>query len=244
MTLEYQSEKIDELAISLSKAQGNMTVAIEDKKNPHFKSSYASLNSIWDACREALSNEGLSVVQTTEPQEQSINLVTTLMHASGQWIKSILPIPSLQLSPQQLGSALTYLRRYSLSAIVGVAPGYDDDGDTVKNETIPVKKNSNNVPFIPSPLPKAPVVLQPEKPKMTESDIAAFKEAFGIGTESKHEKYIEAIANRCKKSKDEMIILASMNREGFVEAFEKWEADIKKKGEIAEDAKPVGDPLA
>lgn len=84
---------------------------------------------------------------------------------------------------------------------------------------------------------------EPEKPKMTENDVEAFKEAFGIGSESKHEKYIEAIANRCKKSKDEMIILASMNREGFVEAFEKWESDIKKKNEIAEDSKPVGDSV-
>lgn len=78
----------------------------------------------------------------------------------------------------------------------------------------------------------------PEPPrKPSETEITAFKEAFGIGTGSKHEKYLAAVAEKCKKPQDEMIILASMNRDGFVEAFEKWESDINKK------SKPVETPV-
>ncbi len=219
--MSFQSEQIDELCKSLSKAQACMTVAIEDKRNPHFKSTYASLNSIWNSCRDALTKEGLSVVQTMEPQSEAIYLVTTLLHSSGQWIKSTLPISSSTLTPQQLGSAITYLRRYSLAAIVGVAPGEDDDAETVKNENIAVRKNTI--------------------PTVTINEIAKFKTNFGIGKNSPHEQYLTAISKRCGKNIEEMITLAASNINGFLDNFSKWDADIKKK-EIVEEVKPVEDP--
>jgi hypothetical protein len=126
------SEVINELAAALSKAQGEMQAAIKDKINPFFKSSYADLGSVWDAARPVLSKYGLCVMQTTEmsPDGSKIVMVTTLAHTSGQWMKSFLPLNPSKNDSQGIGAALTYLRRYSLSAIVGVVCDDDDDGET------------------------------------------------------------------------------------------------------------------
>ncbi len=127
-----QSETINELAAALSKAQGEMQAAIKDKINPFFKSSYADLGSVWDAARPVLSKYGLCVMQTTEMTADGarIVMVTTLAHVSGQWAKSYLPLNPAKNDSQGIGAALTYLRRYSLSAIVGVVCDEDDDGET------------------------------------------------------------------------------------------------------------------
>ena len=128
------SENINELLTALSKAQGKMTAASKDSSNPFYKSKYADLNSIWSACREALSENGLSVVQTMHKEESGqLYMKTTLGHSSGQWMASMLPIvPAKDGSKnelQALGSTLTYLRRYMLAAIVGVAPDEESDDD-------------------------------------------------------------------------------------------------------------------
>lgn len=128
------SPQINELATALAKAQGSIQPAIKDKKNPHFKSSYADLASVWDACRSSLSANGLAVIQTVETRtdiKESI-LVTTLAHSSGQWMRSEMPIITNKMDPQGIGSALTYYRRYSLASMVGVAPE-DDDAEAAQN---------------------------------------------------------------------------------------------------------------
>jgi hypothetical protein len=131
-TMTEQSEVINELATALSKAQGEMQAAIKDKINPFFKSSYADLGSVWDAARPVLSKYGLCVMQTTKLNADAtkIIMVTTLAHTSGQWMKSFLPLNPSKNDSQGVGAALTYLRRYSLSAIVGVVCDEDDDGET------------------------------------------------------------------------------------------------------------------
>jgi hypothetical protein len=155
-----QSELINELAAALSKAQGEMQAAIKDKINPFFKSSYADLGSVWDAARPVLSKYGLCVMQTTElsPERNQVIMVTTLAHTSGQWMKSYLPLNPTKNDSQGMGAAITYLRRYSLSAIVGVVCDEDDDGETAagrgktqaqqpeKNDQLPeVAKNQGTI---------------------------------------------------------------------------------------------------
>ena len=123
------SPQINELAAALSKAQGAMKGAVKDSSNPHFKSKYADLSSVWDACRKVLAANGLSVIQTPEESErQEVRISTTLLHSSGQWITSTYAIPVTKADAQGYGSAITYARRYSLAAMVGVAPE-DDDGN-------------------------------------------------------------------------------------------------------------------
>jgi hypothetical protein len=123
------SEQLNELAAALAKAQAQVRGAIKDANNPHFKSSYADLASVWDACREAITANGLSVVQAPEPGPDGAVCVTTrLMHSSGQWMEASLCCRPMKNDAQGVGSVITYLRRYALAAMVGVAPE-DDDGE-------------------------------------------------------------------------------------------------------------------
>lgn len=125
-----KSDSIAALAASLAKAQGQMKGAVKDSANPFFKSKYADLASVVEAIRAAFSANGLSYIQTVEPSDKDEVVVeTTLMHASGEWIScGMLALPVSKADAQGYGSALTYARRYSLSAAVGVAPE-DDDGN-------------------------------------------------------------------------------------------------------------------
>lgn len=123
------SESVKAVAAALSKAQAVMASAQKDKTNPAFRSKYADLASVWDACREALTKNGLSVVQMTRSTDrQEVVVVTRLMHDSGEWIEGELALPVTKNDAQGFGSAMTYARRYALAAAVGVAPE-DDDGN-------------------------------------------------------------------------------------------------------------------
>ncbi len=139
-----QSENINELAAALSKAQGEINPALKDSVNPFFKSKYADLSSIWNACKEALTKHQLSVLQTMDVRDGQLILITTLAHASGQWIRSILPILSAKQDAQGIGSAITYMRRYSLAALVGVTTE-DDDGNAASEEWKPVKAKVTSI---------------------------------------------------------------------------------------------------
>ena len=125
-----KSDSIAALAAALAKAQGAMKGAVKDSANPFFKSKYADLASVVEAIRAAFSANGLSYIQTVEPSDKDEVVVeTTLLHASGEWIScGMLALPVSKADAQGYGSALTYARRYSLSAAVGVAPE-DDDGN-------------------------------------------------------------------------------------------------------------------
>lgn len=125
-----QSSDIKDLAGALSKAQAALTAAKKDAINPHFKNRYATLQSVWDAAKEVLAPNGLSVVQTFEPTGGSrMDITTTLIHSSGQWIGGTLSLLPQRADPQGIGSAITYGRRYALAAILGIVSDDDDDGE-------------------------------------------------------------------------------------------------------------------
>lgn len=120
------------LASALAKAQGEMKAAAFDRVNPHFKSKYASLASVIDTIREAMARNGLAYTQVTQIRDGQLILLTTLHHISGETLQSEYPLPSVA-KPQELGSALTYARRYSLSALVCIAADEDDDAEGARN---------------------------------------------------------------------------------------------------------------
>ncbi|HUV46275.1 MAG TPA: ERF family protein [Dehalococcoidia bacterium] len=129
-----KSESIKELAIALNKAQATLQVAKKGSENPFFHSKYADLLSIWDACREALTSNGLSIAQIADTDlEGKAVLETILMHTSGEWIMGRLPLSTTKTDPQGQGSAITYARRYSLSAIIGLCTEPDDDAEGAMN---------------------------------------------------------------------------------------------------------------
>lgn len=122
-----KSDKIDELAKALSKAQQDIITVSTDSKNPFFKSNYASLPAILKALREPLAANGLAFVQSSDSVEGKCYIETVLMHESGQWISGSYPVNPTKNDPQGLGSATTYARRYALCAMLGIAQE-DDDG--------------------------------------------------------------------------------------------------------------------
>ncbi len=143
------SEQIGDLAAALAKAQAEMEGASKDSANPFFKSKYADLASVWAACRGPLTKHGLSVVQfpkvayegQPEPYEWTskqgekrygvrvvavVRPSTRLLHLSGQWLEDAVSTMLPTGDPQSIGSAITYLRRYSLQSVAGIAPEDDD----------------------------------------------------------------------------------------------------------------------
>ena len=152
---QYQSENITDLAKALLCVQRTVQPATKDAENPFTKSWYASLNSVMDACRDALIENGIWLCQYPVPVEQpnSIGLVTKLTHAeSGQWQSSLAVVPLPKADPQGMGSAITYARRYALTAMLGMVTE-DDDGEGAKSG----KKSSvrPKLPVIPPELQKA-----------------------------------------------------------------------------------------
>lgn len=140
------SENINELAAALSKAQGAMDAALKDANNPFFKKKYADLSSVWAACKKPLTDNGLCVVQQLGNDEDAVTLTTILMHSSGQWIKSTARAVPGKKDPQSIGSTATYLRRYGLSALVGVCTE-DDDGNAGSTQA-PRQQQSDPKPFL------------------------------------------------------------------------------------------------
>ena len=158
----YQSENTTELAKALLCVQRTVQPVTKDAENPFTKSWYASLNSVMDTCRDALIENGIWLCQYPVPVEQpnAIGLVTKLTHAeSGQWQSSLAVVPLPKADPQGMGSAMTYARRYALTAMLGMVTE-DDDGEGAKNG----KKSPTR--------PKLPVIT-PESQKARHRDPSA-----------------------------------------------------------------------
>ncbi len=139
-----KSDDITALAAALGLAQPTIKVALMDSTNPFFKSKYADLGSVWDAVRDALSANKLSVCQLPDHIGQEPALTTMLIHASGQWISATYPlmVTDKDHTPQGYGSALTYARRYGLSALLGVIADTDDDGNAASGRGKPTQREA------------------------------------------------------------------------------------------------------
>jgi hypothetical protein len=128
-----------ELIKALIKARDEFPSIQKDKINPHFKVSYASLDSVLDAVTPVLCKHGLAIVQL---MEKGNILKTHLFHESGEFLTSEYELFDIQDS-QKKGAALTYARRYSVCALLSITADEDDDGNATKNEQ---KNNSKTKP--------------------------------------------------------------------------------------------------
>lgn len=169
-----KSESIKELAGALAKAQGTIRGAIKDSNNPFFKSTYADLASVVEAIREAFSANGIAYTQHIIPIEgNNVAVETILMHASGDWMKcGVLSLPVSKADAQGYGSAITYARRYSLSAAVGIAPE-DDDGNAA-SKSAPKGEAK--------PWPQRLAAAPPRSPNAASKGVAAAKAAIAPST--------------------------------------------------------------
>lgn len=138
------SESINEIADALSKVQGEIEDATKDSQNPHFKSSFASLASVYEACRKLLAKNGIAVIQSPSTTDNgSVRITTMLAHKSGQYFSDEFDLTPKDKSPQSLGSCVTYGRRYSLMAMVGIAQD-DDDGQAASQPQRPQSRQTPN----------------------------------------------------------------------------------------------------
>jgi hypothetical protein len=156
--MEMQSAEIKDLASALSKAQKVMRAIPKDSVNPFFKSKYADMATVVEHTRAALADNGLAVTQGLS-LDAAPCLITTLIHSSGQWLRSAWPITPVKNDPQGIGSAVTYARRYAYCAIIGVASGdEDDDGNAAtqapRSESKPAPKAEKPKSDKPAETPK------------------------------------------------------------------------------------------
>lgn len=124
-----KSGSIAELAKAMASAQGEIENAHKNANNPHFRSNYADLAEVINTVRPIMSKHGISISQFPAFDSGVASVETIVMHSSGEWISGVSSAPVTKQDAQGVGSALTYLRRYSLAAIAGIAQE-DDDGNS------------------------------------------------------------------------------------------------------------------
>lgn len=119
---------VDSISAALAAAQKEMGKALKSANNPHFRSKYADLGTVMDACLGALNNNEIAVIQPMIENEFGRYVETVFLHSSGQQLECKIPLLVSKEDMQGLGSAMTYARRYGLMALAGIAPE-DDDGN-------------------------------------------------------------------------------------------------------------------
>lgn len=138
-----KSEQLDKLAKAMSKAQAELTGVVKDSKAYNYL--YADLHACIEACREALANNELCILQTNVPSENAVIVETTLLHSSGQFVTGQLSMPFGQKKdPQTIGAIITYARRYALTSMVGLAQKDDDAAEVTKDYNVAPQQNKAN----------------------------------------------------------------------------------------------------
>jgi hypothetical protein len=171
---------------ALVKAQAEMPTAPKDGNNPHFKSKYATLQSIAETAKPILQKHGLAICQTFETACDGVSIITSLVHESGEYITGSLFLKPTKNDPQGYGSAITYGRRYAMAAILGIVADEDDDANAA---SAPVSETRTNAP---SDKPW----LNKDEPKWKEAcEWLAAKAAEGKGEEG-----LKAITERLQLS--------------------------------------------
>lgn len=126
-----KSQTLTRLAQAVTAFRIKVATIKKDAKNPFFNSSYATLSNILEAIQVPLEETGLTFIQMPDGD----NLITILIHDDGEFIQSVYPINPGTKTPQAVGSAITYARRYSLTAILGLNIEEDDDGNAATQTT-------------------------------------------------------------------------------------------------------------
>ena len=160
------STETGEIFTALAKANLELDNASKNSTNPHFKSKYADLAEVINTVRPVYAKHGMAVIQSTGYRDGVVYVVTRICHESGQWVESESAAPASKLDPQGVGSATTYLRRYSLAAMAFVAQEDDDGQSSSGAKTITPEQVANFRMRLDS----------------TESDISKFLSALKVAT--------------------------------------------------------------
>lgn len=149
-----RSESIKNISVAVLKAQKNIGAASKGASNPFFKSKYANLGSVMEACKEALNNEGITVLQPVASDASGEYVDTVLLHESGEFISSRMKLMATK-NMQELGSATSYARRYGLQSMMFI-PAEDDDSEATMNRA---PKNRDKTPEESLDVSKSAVVV-------------------------------------------------------------------------------------
>lgn len=210
------SASIAKLAEALNKAQDQMEKAKKDSNNPFFKSRYADLSAVWDACKDAVLSNGFCVMQPLSGTDERGNtlIVTMLLHVSGEWIKGVLAIPATKPDPQQIGSAITYGRRYSLAAMLNVMLEDDDAEGAMERQNKAVSKPANKP--VNNPAPKQ--VTQSNNAKATPKQVSYLRKLIDSGKVSEDAIEQAKINNKVETMSDLPMAVISQLINGAVAA--------------------------
>lgn len=148
------SESIKQLAPALLRAQRKIGGAIKGSSNPFFKSRYADLGAVMAACKEELNSEEITVLQPLGSDETGDYVETTFLHSSGEFATSRMKIPAYK-NAQELGSNVSYLKRYLLQSMV-FTPSEDDDAEASMGRGKPTSKAKDSwvPPSVTGPSPQ------------------------------------------------------------------------------------------
>jgi hypothetical protein len=181
------SRETDQLFAAMAIAQGSFGVVTKDKKADigTYSYAYADLGSVIDACKGQLSGNGLCILQPASTRGNKVTVTTMIAHKSGQWIASDLELTAAQATPQGIGSAITYARRYGYSAMAGVVSEHDDDGGEASNapsQKAPPKKAAASKPAErPAASPSQPATVSASNsPLEVEAMLLRMKDKYSI----------------------------------------------------------------
>lgn len=145
------SETTTKLDAALCKVQAQVKPVLKEAKNPYFNSKYATLASVWEAIKEALEKNEVNITQwPLESSDNKVKIMTRIAHG-GEWMRGTFSIPVAKQDPQGHGSAITYARRFTLSAALGICPE-DDDANLASNPKPPQPKQIPNQVQVKPPL--------------------------------------------------------------------------------------------
>lgn len=148
VSIMEMSDQIDAIAKVLPKAQASMGAVFKNANNPAFKSKYADLAAVIEAVVPTLNEHGVSLLQPATFDGDLVRVATMLLHESGQWVRCTLAAPLAKRDAQGIGSACTYLRRYGLQTMSGVAPEDDDGAAASRGAPPPAKRTEPTQPTL------------------------------------------------------------------------------------------------
>ncbi|HSW65242.1 MAG TPA: ERF family protein [Dissulfurispiraceae bacterium] len=218
-----KSETIASLATALSAAQGEMENASKNSLNPHFRSKYADLAEVINTVRPVLSKHGLSVMQFPSYSDGIVHVETVIAHTSGEWMSEKCSAPAQKQDPQGVGSAISYLRRYSLAAVCNLAQE-DDDANAASKAPKQAAKPMPAPATAQKPAPAPPV-------KNVQASLATLDDLASYYKEDSEEYILYDINEKIRKAKpgaeriDQLTDLTEAQAQWLIKAIE---AQIQK----------------
>ena len=164
-----RSDTIASLAAALVAAQAEIENASKNAKNDHFRNRYADLAEVLNTVRPVFAKNGIAIIQSPTLDGNVVSVETMLMHSSGEWISDSCSTPVSKNDAQGIGSAITYMRRYSLAAFAGVAQEDDDGNGATGAGQKPAQKPR------PQPAPQQPAGKKPMTPELWPQVLAAIE---------------------------------------------------------------------